>query len=474
VGSNYFTPSSLTGLAYDKDNMGPLSTLTAGANNTIRTTGKLYPNAETEYNEGMRMRQKAINRDYNQTLLVPATRNYGYTGQEKLMPIQSLQQVWATQSILNTTAGLRAWNIYAKLRLKDLADFFHKVPLLKGATMRFIMNTNQAITSFSIAQGQNSSVPTNLGNTTTGNPIQSVNQTLPTSNPFMYVYANNVVGGMTNPLMIASASIGEGNSALLNGTYQLSVSIVKCNFVEQGAYSGLANTALQSCRLYAPLYKFDPLAEKRYLSQKTKRICYKDVISYQFNTIPSSTNFNILVSQGVKNIKSVLVVPLIATNQNGYNAITGQSASASIVPTLSASFPFQLPSTLMSPFTTTGATPDPVILNNFNVAIGGVNVFLQDEMYDFEAFKHQLIASNQLNGNLTTGLTSGLINEKMFSYLYRYYYANCERELPTEAGKERSIQVKGRNLCLNSIDLLVFVEFERYLEIDLETGQRVG
>ena len=481
VNSTYVSPTNVTGvnlatvasprLEYGTDNQGLINN-TGGQYiaNGVRYAGKTYPNSDTEYNMGMRQRQKSVCRDYNQTLAdVLGNENFSYTGQEQLMPISSLQQVWATGAIANTTQGLRAWNIYAKLRLKDLSDFFHKVPLLKGATMRFIMNTNQAITSFSVFSGTNTSPPVNIGNTTTPTPLFT-NVSSPSSNPIIFPTNVNVVGGMTNPLMIASNAIGQGCNSLAQGTYQLSVSIVKCNFTSQGAYSGLANTALQSCRLYAPLYKFDPMCEARYLSQKTKKITYKDVVSYQFTSIPSQNNFNVLVSQGLKNICSVLTVPLIASGSNGINPSTGAFWGSGLgYSTITSN-----PSTLLSPFTTTGATPDPIILNNYNVQIAGVNQFLQDEMYDFEAFKHQLIASNQLNGNLTTGLTSGLINEKMFSYLYRYYYANCERELPTVKSQERSIQVKGRNLCSLPIDLLVFVEYEREMMIDIETGQRVG
>jgi hypothetical protein len=36
------------------------------------------------------------------------------------------------------------WEVYAKLRLKDLTDYFEKCPLLNGSTMRFLINTNQA------------------------------------------------------------------------------------------------------------------------------------------------------------------------------------------------------------------------------------------------------------------------------------------------------------------------------------------
>jgi hypothetical protein len=262
--------------------------------------------------------------------------------------------------------------------------------------------------------------------------------------------------------MLASGAWGQGCSSLRNGNYQLSVSIVKCNFTQQATFANQANTALQSCRLYAPLYRMSPAAEKIYLAPKTKMVCYKDVVSYQFTSIPSQNNFNILVSQAIKNVKSVLVVPLVASGANGTNAYSDGGATNLV-----------RPSTLLSPFSTTGATPDPIILNNFNVQIQGVNVFQQDEMYDFEAFRHQLVSSNQLNGNLTTGLTSGLINEKMFSYLYRYYYSVCSRTLPAARDVDRSVQVKGRNLSTSAIDLLVFIEFEKYIEIDLETGARV-
>lgn len=459
------------------------------SNNSFSTSGKSYPDATTEYNVGMRMRQKATLRGVNYTrtvvnsitpsLISSTSSNFGYTGQELLMPVTSLQQVWASYQVPISADGCKAWNIYAKLRLKDLADFFHKIPLLKGATMRFIFNTNQTITNFTFT---NPTTPAPINTPTVGtamfavatnpfpDPIPTPLATLPiygttglpTANASLYATGVNVVGGMTNPLMIASGAWGQGSSSLRDGDYQLSVSIVKCNFTQQAAFANQANTALQSCRLYVPLYKMTPAAEKMYLAPKTKTVCYKDVVSYQFTTIPSQNNFNILVSQAIKNVKSVLVVPLVASGANGTSCYSAAQPATLV-----------RPSTLLSPFSTTGATPDPIIINNFNVQIQGVNVFLQDEMYDFEAFKHQLMSSNQLNGNLTTGLTSGLINEKMFSYLYRYYYADCSRTLPAEKDVDRSVQIKGRNLSTSAIDLLVFIEFEKYLTVDLETGARV-
>ena len=73
-----------------------------------------------------------------------------------------------------------------------------------------------------------------------------------------------------------------------------------------------------------------------------------------------------------------------------------------------------------------------VSVTNFNILVSGVNLFLNNEYYDFEAFLEQLAQSNQLNGGLTTGLASGLISEDMFSSCYRYYYGDCSRILPSE------------------------------------------
>jgi hypothetical protein len=83
------------------------------------------------------------------------------------------------------------------------------------------------------------------------------------------------------------------------------------------------------------------------------------------------------------------------------------------------------------------------------------------------------MSSNQLNGNLTTGLTSGLISEKMFSGGYRWYYGNCARILPSEEGVSRSVQIIGQNKSAVDCDLMVFVEFKKSMTIDISTGARI-
>ena len=199
------------------------------------------------------------------------------------------------------------------------------------------------------------------------------------------------------------------------------------------------------------MYKFNPIAEQRYLSlAPTKKVVYNDLFQYQFNDIGgNSTNFNILVSNGINNVQSVLVVPFISASANG------------------GLLPYQ------SPFSTSGATPDPLPLYNFNVLVSGVNLFLNNEYYDYEQFNQELKSSNQLNGSLTTGLASGLISEEDFNRGYRYYYGNASRMLPSEEGVSRSIQIIGQNYSGVNISLMVFVEFQRSMTIDIATGARI-
>jgi hypothetical protein len=61
----------------------------------------------------------------------------------------------------------------------------------------------------------------------------------------------------------------------------------------------------------------------------------------------------------------------------------------------------------------------------------------------------------------------------MFSKLYRYYYGNCSRILPSEEGVSRSVQIIGQNMSQSIIDLMVFVEFQREIVIDVATGARI-
>jgi hypothetical protein len=241
----------------------------------------------------------------------------------------------------------------------------------------------------------------------------------------------------------------------------VALSIVKTQF--DAALVTQYSSPITSVRLYAPVYTMSAQQEQDYLSGNAlRKISYEDIFQYQFNGI--STDFNILVSNGLPGLKSIVCIPLLPQLGNG--EATGAT-------------PYDLgktSSSLLSPFSSTGGTPDPLAITNFNVQISGKNVFNDAEQYDFQAFTQQLAHSNQLNGSLTTGMASGLIGANEFSNLYRYYYVDCSRGRPGETGVSRSIQVLGKVLApasaTNGVSLLIFASFTRHMTLNIGTGKR--
>jgi hypothetical protein len=351
----------------------------------------------------------------------------------------------------------------AVIRLKDIADFYQKCPLLKGSTMRIYLNTNQVYFTIGavapVVAGSYSTGGSTLGQTNTGCIAL-------TSTPVI------LGGGGTNPVMVSSMDLGQGAYNLVPvantlpsapESVKIGLSIVRTQFLS-GQFTSSVSAPVTSVRLYAPAYTMSPIAEQRYLSlTPTKKIVYNDLFQYSFTGVASGQTFSFLVTNGIPNIRGILVIPLLPKSSNGV-----ASTYASTTPLAGTTT-----SSLLSPFATTGGTPDPISLSNFQIQISGKNLFINNLQYDFETFYEQLVSSNQLNGSLTTSLSSGLIGFAEFESLYRYYYGNAGRSIPSEDGVAKAVQVSGINNSPQTIDFMVFIEFERQIVVDVRTGARV-
>jgi len=207
--------------------------------------------------------------------------------------------------------------------------------------------------------------------------------------------------------------------------------------------------------LNIPAYTFNPVFETSYLSSPVKTIVYTDVYQYQIvNTIKPAQNFNNLISNGIANIKSVLCLPFFSAAQ--------ATDALGVAPYL-------------SPFDPAGGGPtSPLCLfNQFNIQISGQNAIYNSERYAFEQFQNQLSGCNSVNGGLTDGMTSGLIDSKAFEHEYCYYYVSCGRMLPVEEAVPKSINIMGLSMSQLPIDLFVFTEYQVSVSIDILSGSRV-
>jgi hypothetical protein len=359
------------------------------------------------------------------------------------------------KNYIQTTATSRAIIFNAIIRLKDICDFFDKMPLMKGATMRLYINTNQCYLPLNVVAAEVE---------TTG---------VITCFPALGLTATPTIlgGGQTVPIMVSSADLGQGMNiiapvkAAVPGNavaLKVALSIVRCQFASNFTNAASQNAAcpMNTVRLYAPAYTMSPQAEASYLAMSpTKKIVYEDLFQYSFPNQGAGDTFNILVSNGLPNLKSIVVMSFLPAASNG---VTG-----------AGQYVFTPTTSLYSPFASSGGTPDPIALTNFNIQLSGKNLFNDQNQYDFQEFYEQFVSSNQLNGSLTTGLASGLIGEHEWSNLYRYYYADCSRGLPQEAGVSRSIQITGVNKSAYSVNLMVFASFTRSLTVDIRSGVRI-
>jgi hypothetical protein len=416
--------------------------------NTSTVATQMKGDIRQNWNNGFLQRQQNINYNTDLTASNLFSSNQGF-----LMNANNCASVF--RSFSNALNNVRYYQIDAVIRLKDYSDFFNKVPLLKGASLKLYLNTNQCFFSISQSNGQyNTTAGANFGNIV-ANPLLNL-----ASSPSI------LGGGGTNPLLYSSAGLGQGSSVLTPFgavipaaiIVNVAISIVKTQFTQM---TNTYSCPISSVRLYVPAYILNPMSESRLLSlSPTKRIVYNDIFQYSFPNQQVNSPFNILVTNGIPNIRSVLVMPFLPAVSNGVAAAG-----------------FVRSSTLLSPFCSTPASPDPLIIQNFQIQLSGKNLFNNQLQFDYETFAQQLVSSNQLNGGLTTALSSGLISKSDFQNLYRYYYANCSRSLSSEQGVSKSIQIQGTILGGNLttvIDLMVFVEYEKSITVDLRTGAIIG
>jgi hypothetical protein len=329
-----------------------------------------------------------------------------------------------------TTPSVWQAGVSAIIFLRHLHCFFERAPLLKGVFLKLTLNLNQ------------STVTATTAGITSG------------ANYWTSCSVNSPLGGIS-PLMFASCGTNSGCFNFTAGTYVASLSVgsrcLNSAQVSAGSTSLTTSPLSASVQLYVPAYSFNPVFESSYLSSPVKKIIYTDVYQYQVLNIASGGVFNNLVTNGIANIKSVLILPYYNSASNG------------------GLIPWQ------SPFDPAGAGPtSPLcLLTQFNVQISGQNAIYNTERYSWEQFQNQFYGVNSINAGQVDGLSSGLVGAMDFDFAYNYYYVNCGRMLPVEEAVPKSVNILGQNLSFAAIDLYIFVEYGVEVSVDVLTGARV-
>ena len=253
--------------------------------------------------------------------------------------------------------------IIATLPLNILCDLFRKLPLVKGAYVKIILNLNT---------GCSTNVTLNAAGT------QFVSMTTSSQ--------NNVVPYMLSSCGGTAGFLGTGFNT--NGTApcqacQLSIGVARNSF------SGVTynHPTLTSCRLYACLYDLSPSCEQMYLSKMpTKVVKYEDFMSFQTLNVGPGSSFSQILTNGISRVRKLVGVPIISASVN-------------------YSGPGTVMSPLASPFSSAPATTCANPITNFNVLLSGVQLYSQNYNYSSEHFFQELRKINSLNGGSTIGLS---------------------------------------------------------------------
>jgi len=437
-----FYPDDPTTFAFFSSSAGSLQGVGTCNNSNLMiaspvVSGRFNEFGSTQGNEGLLKRSQYINYDANG--------DSGSGTYTDLLTTTACSNIWKSfvsskvNGVNATTQGQFQISIMAVIYLKHLHSFFNSVPLIKGAYMKATLNLNNTSVAFTSTA------------TTGAITINSV---------------SNAVGGVC-PLMVASAVASNGGACLsvntianaTTTTYTANLSVgavcldpTLSTFVQQGQLS-------RSIYLYVPAYTFNPVFESAYLSSPIKQIKYTDIYQYQITNIQAQTGqVNQLITNGIANIKSILLLAF-------YSPLAGSANTG---------LPTGLP-VFQSPFDTAGCgSQSPMVqFNNFNIVVSGQNIIYNTQQRAYEQFQNQFYGTNAVNGGMTDGLTSGLIDRLGFDMIYGSYYVDISRMLPVEESVPKSIQVIGTNQSNKAIDLYVFVEYGVDISIDALTGVRV-
>lgn len=369
------------------------------------------------------------------------------------------------KSAASSGTNIDVFYVLAQIRLKDICDFFDKLPLTRGAYMRLLINTNTVEHTINYIATDNGSY---FG-------VDQINNT-----------STNITGG-SSPLIVASGTWNNGatqsqggafwayassiaspvGTVLTAGTKYAFPFSVRASIVKD-ASSGLSHP-IPNCRLYVPLYTMTNEEVKRYLTlQPTKHIVYRDIFQYQFD-VDAGGSFNQLLTNGVANPKAIILIPYIHSDSNP-TSLTGTTVGGSGTTTLASKLP-----PYQSPFASEPGTTSPYVgIRDYNVQLAGVNVYTSNTLYDFEAFRNELARINGINGGVVDGLTSGLIGQDQFQTNMRYYVTDLSRRIKAEDAVPKSIQVSGTNASQVKMTIFCFLEFEKSCDVALDSGLLLG
>ena len=309
------------------------------------------------------------------------------------------------------------YNIFATIPMAVLHDFFDKLPITRGLSVRLNLYLNTGITI--------------VENVNTAQHVSIASYTMPRQTcPFMVSPISN------------DPSIGSGFK-ITNDCSQVTYNLK------------IGNTTQPNCRFYASMYSFNPQTEALYISAPERSILYNDIVQYVIPNVGYNQSVNNLITSGISRLRGLLMVPILSGSSNGCNGLDAKQ----------------------SPFSSCPATCFPYAkITNFQIQISGRPIYNTPLSHTFMFYNTSLKPELSINGGSlrSLGMSSGCISKSDFENGYGFYYVdltNIESEAEDNASK--SVQVLFQNNVSSAniaLDYYIYLYFQKQIGINISNG----
>lgn len=392
----------------------PLSLTNAGlgeTNNIISKASSLFNPSQgfltNIINEGRQKRTMNTSYDPSQTSISNYFTNISKTG-----------DAFRNSLITNSSTEI-TYNIFATIPMSVLHDFFDKLPITRGLSVRLNLYLNTGIT---IVENVNGAQHLNI-----------VSYTMPRQ---------------TCPFMVSPIA----NDPLVGSGFRI---LSDCSQVSYNLKIG--NTTQPNCRFYASMYSFNPQTEALYISAPERNILYNDIVQYVIPNVGYNQSVNNLITSGISRLRGLLLVPIISGASNQCNGLDAKQ----------------------SPFSSCPATVFPYAkITNFQIQISGKPIYNTPLSHTFMFYNTALKPELSINGGSlrSLGMSSGCISKSDFENGYGFYYVdltNIESEAEDNASK--SVQVLFQNNVVSgtnnlAIDYYIYLYFQKQVGINISNG----
>ncbi len=395
-----------------------ITTVTDSLDNAavVTTVGGFNINANLK-NPGLKSRQLMNN---NVALNAAAT---ACLGRNILGTNQTIIGKANVQTGTALTAGSDNFVLYAvgTIRLKDQSDFAAKMPMCKNLKGYVYVNYNSS----------------------------THNITCSTANPPVLSGIQNLPGyGLCAPAQLFIGAGGFAVPSAQNAT-NATVSIFKAEV------SGVKSTSLTTAapimgnaRLLVPYYVANPSID-RALTMK-KKFRYNERFVTTFSMLEGGT-FSGTLTPGITNPTRLILYPYF----------TGQGTSSNTT---------FVANPLISAIDGVPATTSPfAAISNLQVYCGNVPMYQQPQNYDFDNWLDEISLQGS-DGGQNKESASGLLNQRQWNQLYRYYTTDLSRRLDSEDGCSKSVQVTCNNPTTCPMTVIAIIWREVEVEMDTASG----